>query len=186
MELTVQIKWTLRISRETKDVFSCTGETYYILNCTKGQNPSGDLDLVIGTSSFNVEMKWKSETTPIPFLWHRLCSECPYEWNHQNRYSETSRHRRFTIAAELWLLLLFQGLVADNAIIACEPKMKAGLPQIFLRPVIGISILISQLNFHATCCPPMQSLLMKKNRKKPTIHILQVTSKKHVSKPAIE
>jgi hypothetical protein len=68
MELTGQIKWTLRISRETKDVFSCTGETYYILNCTKGQNPSGDLDLVIGTSSFNVEMKWKSETTPIPFF----------------------------------------------------------------------------------------------------------------------
>jgi hypothetical protein len=72
MKMTVQIKWTLQISTESKDVFSCTEETYYILNCTTGENPSEVFDLLIGTSLFDLEIKWKSETTTIPVFRHTV------------------------------------------------------------------------------------------------------------------
>ena len=66
-QLPVLIRWTFRISKDSKDVFSCIGETRFLLNFVKGENPSPDLDLLIGTSFIHLEMSWVNETKTIPF-----------------------------------------------------------------------------------------------------------------------
>lgn len=65
-QLPVLIRWTFRISKNRKDVFSCIGETNFLLNFVKGENPSRDLDLLISTSFISLEMKWENETKTIP------------------------------------------------------------------------------------------------------------------------
>ena len=67
-ELPILFRWTYRMSKNSKDIFSCVGEGRYVITFEKGENPEKELDLLIGTSHINLEMRWEDETRQTPLF----------------------------------------------------------------------------------------------------------------------
>lgn len=79
-ELPVLFRWTYRVSNDKGgDLFSCIGEGKYLLKFEKGENPDKDLDLLIGTSLINLEIRWEDETRNTPLYGQTIPSSRPEE-----------------------------------------------------------------------------------------------------------